>query len=101
MGSENPIEREIRRLQAEAERDEIQLKKTALEGTLILGGILIVGAVVVALFLTWSDSDLTDALQECGKIRVETKDSLLPPVQNDSVDACRKMVFDHFSGTKQ
>ena len=101
MSSENPIEREIRRLHAETERDTIRLKKTALEGTLILGGILIVGVVIVALFLTWRDSDLTDALQECGKIRVETTGNLLPSIRNDSVDACRKMAFDHFAGTKQ
>jgi len=100
---ENPIEIEIRRLRAEKERDEVQLRKDWVQALSILAGILIFFASVVAVLYAWTDSDLTDALQECGRI-VLIPEKGVPAdnrsVGNESVDACRRMVFEYYGRAK-
>lgn len=102
MTDEHPIEREIRKLNAQRLLDEVQLRKEWVHGLCVVLGMLVVFASVVAVLWAWADSDLTDALQECGLIRV-AKDETIgdTKMRNESVDACRRMAFEYYGGLKK
>lgn len=97
----NPIELETERLRAERDRDEVQLRLEWVRALSILFGMLMVLSAIVAVLWAWADSDLTDALQECGRILLGPESgppSATSSMKNESVDACRRMVFDYYGG---
>lgn len=74
------------------------------QGLMILAGMGIVGTCAVFGLRAISDSDMTDALQECGRVRIVTE----APGKIDGewkidaatplIESCRKLVFDHYKG---
>lgn len=90
------ISDKTRQMQLANEGIDADNRKLAIQGLLVLGGMLIVGAVLVAIIFFVSDSDLTDALQECGYIRVQVGGNMPSSFTNESVDECRKQAFEFY-----
>lgn len=94
--TDNPLESRIALTRAENDRDVIANQKVAIQGLLVLGGMLIVGVSLVGIVWYASDSDMTDALQTCGIVRIDEKGEFSKNVPNPSVDECRKQVLDFY-----
>lgn len=81
---------------AENDGEVIQNQRIAIIGLLILGGVLMVCMCIVGMVYYGSDSDMTDALQTCGVVKVQESGEIDKNLPNPSVDECRKQVLDFF-----
>jgi len=88
----------------EKHRLEIEEKKISWRLDVAYALMILFGVCAGLLFLyklgsAWADSDMTDALQQCGRVTVEsvdgTKTRTVTPA-NDLIVKCRDQVFEHF-----
>lgn len=96
------IEQDRIRLESKKiDTDQMRLQKVQElgMGLLILAGCCFAMWMVMRVAVSWADSDLTDALQECGRVRVEDQTKVSPSQlspANDLIVKCRDQVFEHF-----
>lgn len=68
-------------------------------GLTILAGACFAMWMAARVLTSWADSDMTDALQECGRVYVDKVDFVGSEVvtpANALIESCRKQVFEHF-----
>lgn len=95
------ISDKTRQMQLENDLVIANAKSAAVSGLLVLGGMLIVGATVVAIIAFASDSVLIDALQECKTIQAQEPQSVgTRTYPNPDIAECRAQVFKHFGEVK-
>lgn len=95
------MDQKLEEMRLENERKRLDIAHTALTGLLIIAGAA-AGAVVLAYIIVQGmDTELVDALQECGLVRIEQPGPNPSPINNASVDQCRDKVFEHFKGASQ
>lgn len=95
------INLESKRIDADSHRIN-KLHETGIGLTILAGACfgLWMGARVLT---SWADSDMTDALQECGRVYVDKDDGTIGSqtvVPAEAlIESCRKQVFEHFKVT--
>lgn len=71
-------------------------------GLTILTGVCFALWMAARVLTSWADSDMTDALQECGRVHIDAADRIPDIIRTPAdalIESCRKQVFEHFKVT--
>jgi hypothetical protein len=92
------MEQHLEKMRLENEKQRLGIIEGTLMGLLIIAGMGVAATLIGYLIVSGMDTELVDALEECGQITVkwDQRGEFDKSVENKSVDECRAKVFEHF-----
>jgi hypothetical protein len=105
MGVQYTMAEKLEEDRLKIQKQQVDTRSMAVQGLLIIMGMAVVLTAIVFFFRTVSDSDLVDAMEECGMLHLSVEDRNnvktfdVAPV-NAMIDSCRKQAFDFYKGAK-